>query len=220
MLQQNVLTLRDLRQLAEHALPDGGDGEPLDSVGVSLIELGVAVSVTSLDRKLIERTIASAFAAGASAQQIQEVVSLVSGLGVHSLMIAAPMILAQSGEVDGRARPLDPRQKALWDQYVGTDPFWAEFEGELPGFLDAMLRLSSEQFVAFFDYCAVPWRSGSVPAQIKELIAMASDATPTHRFLPGFRIHLRNAIKLGAGRAAILSALDIAAAGPVHVGTR
>ena len=72
MLQQNALTLRDLRMLAEQILMESSGGKPLDSLEIALIELGVATSVTSLDRTAIERAIANAFAASASAQQIQE----------------------------------------------------------------------------------------------------------------------------------------------------
>jgi alkylhydroperoxidase/carboxymuconolactone decarboxylase family protein YurZ len=54
---------------------------------------------------------------------------------------------------------------------------------------------------------------------VKELAAIACDAAPSHRFRPGFRVHLKNAIKLGLGRIAIFQALDIAAAAPAHPGT-
>ena len=102
---------------------------------------------------------------------------------------------------------------------MGDDPFWIGFSEELPGFLDAMLRLSPDLFAGFFAYCAIPWASGTVRAKIKELAAMACDASPSHRFLPGFRVHLNNAIQLRVGRKAILQALDIAAAAPPHSGT-
>ena len=46
---------------------------------------------------------------------------------------------------------------------------------------------------------------------------MAVDATPTHRYLPGMRLHLRNALKLGAGRAAVRRALEIAAEASAHL---
>jgi alkylhydroperoxidase/carboxymuconolactone decarboxylase family protein YurZ len=54
----------------------------------------------------------------------------------------------------------------------------------------------------------------------KELIAMAVDATPTHRFAPGFRLHLANALQLGASRGEVEHSLDIAAAAPAHSGVR
>jgi len=85
-------------------------------------------------------------------------------------------------------------------------------------FLDALLRFSPEAFEAFFNYCALPWKSRALRALTKELISIAVDSSPTHRYLPGFRLHLGNAIALGAGRKAILQALDIAAAAPPHRG--
>jgi hypothetical protein len=41
---------------------------------------------------------------------------------------------------------------------------------------------------------------------------------PSHRFMPGFRLHLANAIKLGAGRRALEDCLQLAADAPLHVG--
>ena len=148
-------------------------------------------------------------------------IALVSGLGVHSLMISAVIVLeeAQRRGLAPGGDMLDAERQALWDARVGDDPFWTNFEREMPGFLKAILILSPDIFTGFFDYCAIPWKSGTVPARVKELIAMASDATPAHRFGPGFRVHLGNAIKLGCGRAEILEALNLAAAAPPHCGT-
>ncbi|MGE3744772.1 MAG: carboxymuconolactone decarboxylase family protein [Sphingomonadaceae bacterium] len=182
-----------------------------------MIRLGLSASVTALNRDAVRTSIDEAAKAGATAAQMQEVVSLVSGLGVHSLMATAvPIALAAQVE----SAQFTPEQQMLWEKYVGNDPFWSDFETELPHFLGAMLRLSSEQFIAFFEYCSVPWKSGQVRARLKELIAMACDATPAHRFAPGFRLHLRNALKLGAGRLAVMKALELAAETPPHEGWR
>jgi alkylhydroperoxidase/carboxymuconolactone decarboxylase family protein YurZ len=215
------VTRADVRSVALAALADVGDGLPLDAGERALVDFGLAVSVTSLDRAAIGQRIASAYDAGASAQQIQEIASLVSGLGVHSLMASAAEIYSEGVRRGGMTGgPLTADQQRLWQHHVGDDPFWVAFEREVPGFLQAMLRLSPEQFSAFFDYCAVPWKSGTVSARLKEIVAMAVDATPAHMFLPGFRLHLSNAIMLGAGRLAILEALDLAAGAPPHPGTR
>lgn len=213
-----MVTLSDLRGIV--AALDLEEGPPLSPIEAALIGLGVAVSVTALDREAIDVRIGDALLAGASVAQVQEIISLISGLGVHSLMVSAVPLLEQA-RAAGIApdEALSPEQQALWDRHVGDDPFWTGFERELPGFLRAMLLLSADQFAAFFDYCAVPWKSGQVRARVKELAALASDATPTHRFLPGFRLHLANAVALGAGGAAIGQALDIAAAAPTHKGT-
>lgn len=195
------------------------EGATLAEQDRALIRLGLAASVTSLDRDAIDSAVRDAFRAGASPAQVQEVVSVVSGLGVHSLMVTAAMIVdvAREAGFDLDAT-LDEADRARWSARIGDDPFWADVERELPGFLEAMLRLSPIQFDAFFDYCSVPWKSGFVRARLKELLAMACDATPAHRFMPGFRLHLRNSIKLGAGRLAILDSLELAAAAPQHRG--
>lgn len=211
------ITVAELQVLAATALGGTPDGAPLDPMEIALIRLGLSASVTALNRDAVRTSIDEAAKAGATAAQMQEVVSLVSGLGVHSLMATAvPIALAAQVE----SAQFTPEQQMLWEKYVGNDPFWSDFETELPHFLGAMLRLSSEQFIAFFEYCSVPWKSGQVRARLKELIAMACDATPAHRFAPGFRLHLRNALKLGAGRLAVMKALELAAETPPHEGWR
>ena len=177
--------------------------------------------MTALDRSAVAAAITQCFDAGASVAQVQEIIALTSGLGVHTLMVTATAVLDTAiarGLIDAEA-PLDAERQTLWDRHVGHDPFWTGFSAELPGFLEAMLRLSPDIFIGFFVYCAIPWRSGTVRARIKELAALACDAAPSHRFRPGFRVHLKNAIALGIGRRAILQALDIAAAAPEHCGT-
>lgn len=212
-------TTEDLRRLAEDRLRAIAPGEPMDSLERSLVVLGVSVSVTSLDRTAIERSIGSAFDQGASADQIQEVVSLVSGLGVHSLM-ASSAAIADAARAHGRALPTDlvPHQRELWERHVGNDQYWAKFNNSVPGFLDALIRLSPDQFEAFFTYCAVPWKARAVRARTKELVALACDATPVHRFLPGFLLHLDNALAVGVGRLAILETLELAEHAPPHRG--
>lgn len=216
-----MVTIEQLRSEAEIVMEGVSDGNGLDPLGRALIDLAVKASVTSLDQDALDKAMALAFDAGASAIQIQEILSLVSGLGVHSLMVSASHLIrlaAARGE-SAFEGPLDVERQALWDRYIGDDPYWTAFEQDVPGFLDALLRLSPAQFRGFHDYCAIPWTTGSVRAIVKELAALATDATPTHRYRPGFRMHLRNAIKLGAGRRAVSETLDIAAAAPLHVGT-
>ena len=213
-------SVEDLYRLALTKLSAVAEGEQLALLDRALIRLGLAASVTALNPFSLSAEIDAAFDQGASPSQVQEVVVLVSGLGVHSLMLSAEKVLeaARHRGLLVNDDGLDEERSALWESRVGNDPFWAEFEREIPGFLKAMLILSPDIFVGFFDYCAIPWKSGTVSAQTKELIAMASDATPDHRFGPGFRIHLGNAIKLGCSRKAILETLDIAAAAPPHRG--
>ncbi|MDP3552299.1 MAG: carboxymuconolactone decarboxylase family protein [Novosphingobium sp.] len=216
-----TISIAALRAEAEDLTSGIADGEPLDKLAAALITLAVSASVTALDRARLDAAIVQCFEAGATVGQVQEILALTSGLGVHTLMVSASAVLdaaSARGLIDADA-PFDADRQALWDDRVGNDPFWTGFSAELPGFLEAMLRLSPDIFTGFFEYCAIPWRSGTVRARIKELAALACDAAPSHRFRPGFRVHLKNAIALGIGRKAILQALDIAAAAPEHRGT-
>lgn len=215
-----TVTIADVRTEALRMLDGVPPGEPLSTVTAALIDVAVHASVSTLDPQGIESAARRALDAGATADEIHEALVVVSALGVHSLMEGSrrlAAVLREHGAPDLDA-PLDAERTALRDRMQGDGEFWAHFDREVPGFLDALLRLSPEAYEAFFAYCAVPWRTGFLPPVVKELIAVACDATPTHRYLPGLRLHLTNAVHLDAGRQAVLQTLDIAAAAPPHQG--
>ncbi|MCB2051420.1 MAG: carboxymuconolactone decarboxylase family protein [Novosphingobium sp.] len=212
--------LQALREYVAEQAQSLPDGEGLDPFAKSLIELALASSATALDYDAMQACMARAFTNGASLDNVEEIIALVSGLGVHSLMASQATLLkiaAAQGLIDATA-PLTAEQQMLWDKHVGDDPFWIGFERENPGFLDSMLRISPIQFTAFFDYCAIPWKIGSVRALTKELAALACDMAPTHAFGPGLRVHLRNAIGLGANRRQITDLLELVTEAPDHRG--
>jgi len=217
---QGAITVADVRAEALALLGSVPDGDDLDPVTAELIRLAVHAAVTTLHNDGTDAAIRTALDAGATAAQVHETLVVVSGLGVHSLMEGSRRvadILRERGDA-ALDEPLDEGRAMLRSRMQGDDPYWIDFEREVPGFLDALLRLSPEAYEAFFAYTAVPWRTGALRGRVKELMSMASDATPTHRYLPGMRIHLANAVRLGAGRTAVLYALDIAAAAPLHSG--
>jgi alkylhydroperoxidase/carboxymuconolactone decarboxylase family protein YurZ len=196
------------------------EGEPLDDATAALIDLGVRIVATTLDLEGSRLAVARALDAGASEDEVHEVLVLVSAIGVHTLMAGSSVVLdvlRARGSATASA-PLNEEQAQLWAQRVGDRAFWAELDAENPGFLDALLRLSPRGFTAYFDYCAVPWATGALSPVCKELISLATDATATHRFLPGVRLHTAGALHYGAGARQVRAALDIAAAAPPHLG--
>lgn len=213
------LSLIELRADALRLLQDVAPGSPLEPLTVELLAFAVRMSVTALDPIGGQAHAERALALGASAGQFHEALALVSGLGVHTLFVGTGMVNRLVGVPNQVApAPLDPERQQLWDKWVGQDRYWGGFERAIPGFLRDLLQVSPHGFDAFFQYCAVPWKTAHLSPLTKELLAMACDATPTHRYLPGMRLHLANALKLGAGREAVLQALDIAAAAPQHAG--
>lgn len=215
-----MISLQDIKIAAAKLLHGIEDGAPLDAKNAAVIAFSVHAAVTSLDREACIQLSDDAIAAGASAEELHEALVLVSALGVHSLMEFSPLLLQHLRRANGTKTitPLNKQQQKIWNEYVGDDPYWVRMEELAPGFLGALLRFSPEAFEGFFRYCALPWRSGLLPALTKELIAMACDASTSHRYLPGLRLHVANAIKLGAGKSAILQTLDIAAKSSAHQG--
>jgi alkylhydroperoxidase/carboxymuconolactone decarboxylase family protein YurZ len=214
------LSLDDLRAVVVDMLDGVDDGDPLDAPTAGLVALAVHATPSVLDADGTREWIEYTLDAGATAEQVHETLLLVSGLGVHTLMEGSRCLAAILRERGYRLPERDARRQELWERFVGADPYWKRVEAEMPGFLDALLRLSPEGFEAFFEYCAVPWRGGALRAGVKELISLAVDATPTHRYLPGLRLHVANALDVGVGRQAILQALDVAASSPPHRGAR
>ena len=84
-----------------------------------------------------------------------------------------------------------------------------------------MLRLSSPGTArAIYAFRAVPWMGSELTPLERELIGIAVDTMPSHRFVPTLMLHVQNAVELGAGARAITEVLDIAAAAPDHRGVR
>ncbi|HSW20822.1 MAG TPA: carboxymuconolactone decarboxylase family protein [Ramlibacter sp.] len=213
-----MITLQQVHDEAQRMLEGAPDGAPLDEATAQLVAFSVRIAVTTLDTAGAAVHAQAALRAGVTPAQLREALFLVSGLGVHSLFEGLGLTQPAGAAAGESSAEPDASRQALWDTWVGTDRYWQGFERELPGFLPGLLEASPDGFDAFFRYCAVPWKSGQLPALSKELIAMACDATPTHRYLPGMRLHLRNALKLGAGQAMVRGALELAAQAPPHPG--
>lgn len=203
-------------QVAE-LLQGVADGEDLDDQQVILVNYALHAGSGALDPGGAESWQQRALINGITAEQLQEVVTLMSALGVHAFFITAPSLAAAAAPNDGWGE-LDAERQLLWDRYIGERGYWDAMQSEIPGFLESLLRLSPDVFEAFIRYVGIPFRTQMVAHVTKELISMAADGCPAHQYLPGLRMHLRNAIFAGAGRKAIEHTMRIAAESPAHVG--
>lgn len=213
------IDLVGLREEVDTLLADAPPGEPLAPVVRSLIAYAVCSSVTTLDLGGARRAAEAALDEGATPGQLHEVLTLVSGLGVHTLMEGtrdlADIVTRRGGDIP----EIDDGRVELRQRLTGSaTSFWEAFETHVPGFLDALLRLSPEVFEGFVDYGALPARTRQLRPMVKEIISVAVDALPNHRYMPGLRLHLADALRLGAGRAEIIEALDLAAGAPEPAG--
>ena len=62
----------------------------------------------------------------------------------------------------------------------------------------------------------MPWKYGTLPPKIRELIYVAIDAATTHLYLPGLRTHIRNALAHGATVEEIMEVLQLTSALGIH----
>ena len=213
-----AVSLDDLRREALRMLDGVPEGDPLDEATVALIAVAVRAAPTVLDTDGVQHYAELALDAGATGEQVHETLLLVAGLGFHTLAEGSRRVAEILNRRGDGLPALDRRRLQLRERRVGRDAYWSRLEVETPGFLEALLRLSPEGFEAFISFVGVPWRSGALRPAVKELICIAADATSGHRYRPGMRLHVANALHLGVGRAAVLEALSIAAAAPAHRG--
>ncbi len=178
-----------------------------------LIYVAIDASTTHLYNPGTRVHIANALRQGATRDEVMEVLEIVSVLGIHTMSTGLPILLdelARSGRGDEVQRgPLNDEQQRLKDAFVSARGYWSPVWEQLllhaPAFFDAYTRLSS-----------VPWLHGTLEPKIKELIYVAIDAATTHLYLPGLRVHIQNALRLGASVAEIMEVLELTCALGIH----
>ncbi len=213
-------TIDDLRDIARAATAGEEAGEGLTELERSLIRFGLAAAPTALDVEGMKRHGREAAELGATPEQLSCILMLVAPLGMHTLHegIRELRPIVEELEPTALSHELTPEQAALKEQYEANSSYWTRLDAQIPGFLDGLLRLSPSAYRQFFEFCAVAWETDVLDARTKELVYMAADATPTHRYGPGFRLHLDNARRMGASPTQIEETLELAAAAPPHRG--
>lgn len=81
---------------------------------------------------------------------------------------------------------------------------------------DPLLELAPDYFAAYAKLSGAPWKNGTLPAKVKELIYIAIDSSTTHMYEPGLRIHIRNALNHGATRDEIMEVYQLTSVLGIH----
>ncbi|HEX4092248.1 MAG TPA: carboxymuconolactone decarboxylase family protein [Trebonia sp.] len=102
-----------------------------------------------------------------------------------------------------------PRQRALKETFIADRGYWAPF-------YDGLLALDTDFFEIFLNFSAHPWRTGSLEPKVREFIYIAIDSSTTHLNEPGLRVHLRNALKLGATKEEIMEVYELVSVLGMH----
>lgn len=178
------------------------------------IFLAADAAATHLYEPGIRRHVRAALDLGASAAELMEVLELTSTLGIHACNIGIPLLIEVLTEEGKRAgpTPLSPQQEKLKAEFTASRGYWHEF-------WDGLLELDPELFAAYLDFSALPWRAGVLAPKVKELVYIAFDAAATHLYAPGLKLHMRNAVRLGATAEEISEVLEIVSVIGIHAAT-
>jgi alkylhydroperoxidase/carboxymuconolactone decarboxylase family protein YurZ len=171
-----------------------------------LVCIAVDAAATHLHVPGVRRHIRLALDHGATQDEIMEVIELTSTLGIHAMNIGVPL-LVEVLEERGRSgpAPLDDFQEGLKAEFAATRGYWHEF-------WDEMLELDPELFQAYTAFSSVPWHHGTLTPAEKELIYIAFDCAATHLYVPGLKLHIRNALNHGATAQQVLTTMELAVA--------
>jgi alkylhydroperoxidase/carboxymuconolactone decarboxylase family protein YurZ len=186
----------------------------LDAKTKELIYIAVDANATHMYLPGVRQHVQAALTAGATPQEIMEVLELCATLGIHAMNIGVPIlaeVLKEKGLRAGPA-PLSEYQEKVKAQFVEARGYWHEF-------WDEMLELDPELFAAYTTFSSVPWNAGTLPPKVKEFVYIAFDTAATHLYVKGLRQHIVNAIDLGATAQEILEVMEIASVLGIHAVT-
>lgn len=168
------------------------------------VRLALQAAVTHLRASGIRAAIGECLAAGATREEVFEVLVVASTLGVHGMNAEVlSEVLAERGTpVDPQ---LDPRQEAIRAEYTAVRGYWRDF-------LNPTLQLAPDFLEAYLEFSGAPWRFGVLEPKVREFVYLAFDTSPTHLHLAGLRVHIHNALDHGASADEIVEVMALAAA--------
>ena len=104
------------------------------------------------------------------------------------------------------------RALRLKEEFIKNRGYWNNF-------WDGLLQLNPDFFEAYLNFSSIPWTNGVLEPKVKEFIYIAIDASTTHLYEPGLRIHIQNALKYGATKEEIMEVYQLTSVLGMHTCT-
>lgn len=182
----------------------------------AFIGLTACANATHIYRPGIKHYIDVAVSHGATQAELVEVLELLSTVGIHAANVGVPVLLEVLEEEGMRAASeagsitqADSRRTALKEQFIRHRGYWhATWEG--------LLELDPDMFEHYLSFSSLPWKTGVLEPKVKELMYCAFDAAATHLYVPGLKLHMRNALHYGARAEEIMEVLEIVSLIGIH----
>ncbi len=185
---------------------------PLPKFFKALVYVAVNATATQMHREGTSVYIKKALDLGATSAQVVEVLQLASTIGIHACVIGIPALLEAidpTGERCNAGIEGSPELAAIKGRFIAQRGYWNPI-------WNGLLWLSPDYFEAFVAFSSEPWIRGTLAPKYKELIYIATATTTTHQFEIGARIHIRNALELGASADEIGEVLQLVSAIGIH----
>lgn len=177
----------------------------------ALVGLAASAAATHMYAPGVRRQVRAAIAADASKEELTEVLVLTATLGIHASNIGVPLLLEVLEETGVRSgsEALSERQEQLKADFTRDRGYWHSF-------WDGLLELDPDLFEGYLDFSAYPWREGVLEPKMKEFIYCAFDAAATHLYVPGLRMHMKNALGYGATKEELMEVLEVVSLIGIH----
>ncbi|MCC6193117.1 MAG: carboxymuconolactone decarboxylase family protein [Burkholderiales bacterium] len=176
------------------------------------IYIAVDAATTHLYASGTRTHIRRALAEGATSDEILEVLQLTSLLGAHTLAVGLPILVDELREHPSSARS----SSAPVADSERIRVAYADLVGEWDDTCEALLRLAPSFLDAYIRFVSFPWAGSTLEPGVKELIAIAINASTTHLYAVGMRFHMRRALRMGVPVDEIVEVLQLASVLGIH----
>lgn len=170
-----------------------------------LIGLAASAACSGIDVDSIRAHSRAALAHGATAEQLREVIQLVSIQGIHTITMGTPLVLAEAEAAELPVPSSDtPAALKVRAEFEARRGYWSPLWDAVAAFDPDFLR-------AYLEFSSIPWEQGTLQPKVRELVYIAINSVTTHLFPDGLRVHVRNAFSHGATAAEIVEVFEIIA---------
>ncbi len=104
---------------------------------------------------------------------------------------------------------IEARKQQLKQDFTRQRGYWSDL-------WNGLLERDPDFFEAYKNFSSVPWLRKGLDPKVRELIYVAIDASTTHLYGPGTRIHMTNALGYGATEHEVLEVLELTSIIGVH----
>lgn len=200
--------------LAEHPWEEG----PLEPKIKEFVLLAVSSATTALHRPAVREHVGRALDRGATFEEVLEVLELSSILGMHSATVGYPVLLETvENRPSERDHPVseDIDEAAVAELVAELEERRAFFETVWDDIM-AIVEHDPDYWEQLYAFLRHPYDHGVLDPKVMEFVYIAIDVGTSHLYTPGLRVHVGNALILGATPAEIMEVFQLASASGIQ----